>query len=333
MPRCGAPLVRALCGAAGPGRAPRAPARRRPAGGPAGSPPRWPPPPLPRVLWPCLRAAFAVRGSQRRPAWRSHRPTRRWDRRHVRLAGGIAGAALAAGGTRRCRLPPARARLRALSVGRRSRPPVCVLGWPCPQHRQRTGGRHAPAFPLGSRPAGRRFTSATRAAPPAPLASTSAPRRRRVTVTLSPCALPHVLPERHHGTGCSRPPAGALHGVRTGQAPPSPGFPGGAVRPPPRGCSERVPRGARPRPPAPPDVQCGFFFTWPCVLPVNASGWLRSHACERERSGTSRPDGTCGHGPSTSPFHGPWRQRAAGAWLCSPMTGVAGGVVTAALST
>lgn len=114
-----------------------------------------------------------------------------------------------------------------------------------------------------------------------------------------------------------------------------PGVPGGrrpAVRPPPRGCSERVPRGARPRPPAPPDVQCGFF-TWPCVLPVNASGWLRSHACERERSGTSRPDGTCGHGPSTSPFHGPWRQRAAGAWLCSPMTGVAGGVVTAALST
>lgn len=62
MPRCGAPLVRALCGAAGPGRAPRAPARRCPAGGPAGSPPRWPPPPLPRVLWPCLRAAFAVRG-------------------------------------------------------------------------------------------------------------------------------------------------------------------------------------------------------------------------------------------------------------------------------
>lgn len=115
-----------------------------------------------------------------------------------------------------------------------------------------------------------------------------------------------------------------------------PGVPGGhhpAVRPPPRGCSERAPRGARPRPPAPPDVQCGFFFTWPCVLPVNASGWLRSHACERERSGTSRPDVTCGHGPSTSPFHGPWRQRAAGAWLCSPMTGVAGGVVTAALST
>lgn len=166
--------------------------------------------------------------SQRRPAWRSHRPTRRWERRHVRLAGGIAGAALAAGGTRRCRLPPARARLRALSVGRRSRPPVCVLGWPCPQHRQRTGGRHAPAFPSGSRPAGRRFTSATRAAPPAPLASTSAPRRRRVTVTLSPCALPHVLPERHHGTGCSRPPAGALHGVRTAQAPPSPGSPGGS---------------------------------------------------------------------------------------------------------
>lgn len=231
MPRCGAPLVRALCGAAGPGRAPRAPARRRPAGGPAGSPPRWPPPSLPRVLWPCLRAAFAVRGSQRRRAWRSHCPTRRWERRHVRLAGGIAGAALAAGGTRRCRLPPARARLRALSVGCRSRPPVCVLGWPCPQHRQRTGGRHAPAFPSGSRPAGRRFTSATRAAPPAPLASTSAPRRRRVTVTLSPCALPHVLPERHHGTGCSRPPAGALHGVRTAQAPPSPGFPGGTIQP------------------------------------------------------------------------------------------------------
>lgn len=185
------------------------------------------PPSRPLALSPgCLRCPGRLR-----PAWRSHRPTRRWDRRHVRLAGGIAGAALAAVGTRRCRLPPARARLRALSVGCRSRPPVCVLGWPCPQHRQRTGGRHAPAFPSGSRPAGRRFTSATRAAPPAPLASTSAPRRRRVTVTLSPCALPHVLPERHHGTGCSQPPAGALHGVRTAQAPPSPGFPGGTIQP------------------------------------------------------------------------------------------------------
>lgn len=116
-------------------------------------------------------------------------------------------------------------------MGCRSRPPVCVLGWPCPQHRQRTGGWHAPAFPSGSRPAGRRFRSATRAAPPAPLASTSAPGRRRVTVTLSPFALPHVLPQRHHGTGRSRPPAGAPHRVRTARAPPSPGSPGVPIQP------------------------------------------------------------------------------------------------------
>lgn len=234
---------------AGPERAPSSPRRRRPRGDPTGSPAssrgsRSLLLPLSRrhVPLPCLCVAFAV---QRTPAL----PCLAATLSHSSPLGTSSSEAHCRGcGPCPCRcrgrmLPPtpALARPRVLSVGSRSRP------------------------------AGRCLTPSSRAAP-LPLASTSVPGTHRIPVTPSPFALSHGVPERHHGTGRSRPPAGVRHRVRPERVAP-PLRPRGSVG------VQAQPSGHGPTPSSGDTFTC-MRFTWRSVWGFFLCSVLLSN-CER----------------------------------------------------